>query len=525
MRRQTALVGLVLLMAVVYVADLAIRLTYSSSRVQQTFDDGIRAVSAPCDCAAAVVAARTDATQLETERMTVLLDEAERRHAQDLADLASANTPPAAPCQSDLRLHPLAKINETLVVERAMPRYRKLPQNVLDAMATYVRATLADGVALKRQPDANPMMAIPPLGLPGEADSWDDVNVDMPNRAEAHAKLLRAAESLKSMNLSTLPSLPVHVEIGGIRLGPDYMGNTRGFLRMLQFEGTDYIVKLEAPTHRTFSHHSYIYGMDLLVAECGFGAMFPVQAPLDVQGLRGMIATRLDGITLDKYRHSKTLQWVQSLELTRQLFRELPHWQVRLLALYDVLFAYADRHTGNVWITPTMELRGIDSVQLTFSVAPFVDSIFIPITRRFAMMRFSQLYMFRTAPRIHEIDDANLLFDYRCHTIGGAIKYDYPPKLAACMRKFANASPAALMDEYQLPPPAAQWLHNTSDLLLTKGFEQAMWLLARDSAAKMRQPNKNANDLDAFYMRPMPCCLQIHGRCVAVPAEYAIPPN
>lgn len=174
--------------------------------------------------------------------------------------------------------------------------------------------------------------------------------------------------------------------------------------------------------------------------------------------------------------------------------------QVRNIALMEVLFSSGDRNTENVLITDKGDVRIIDNDfmfgKCSIDKQSCINSIFIPGTKWYEIGHGAGInpdWTLRLDPSQYKrhATPAQML-DYRCHVAGGAIGYDFPPKMAHCLEKFTSLKPRGLRGEYGLDSKQSRVLYRNAKYLMEYGFEETI----RKVATVHQQ---------SYSLRP-PCC-------------------
>ncbi|KAK3233375.1 hypothetical protein CYMTET_56321 [Cymbomonas tetramitiformis] len=156
--------------------------------------------------------------------------------------------------------------------------------------------------------------------------------------------------------------------------------------------------------------------------------------------------------------------------------------QVRNIAMMEVLFSSGDRNTENVLITDQGDVRIIDNDfmfgKCSIDKQSCINSIFIPGTKWYEIGHGAGInpdWTLRLDPLNykHHATPAQML-DYRCHVAGGAIGFDFPPKMAQCMKKFTSLKPTGLRGEYGLDAKQSRVLYRNAKYLLEYGFEETI---------------------------------------------------
>jgi hypothetical protein len=188
-----------------------------------------------------------------------------------------------------------------------------------------------------------------------------------------------------------------------------------------------------------------------LAEECGLGhvnirewvthvrAVIPVTGE-KVEEPRAVLAEYARGVSLEML----TLK-LSSADLLAAL-AAVPHAALRDAALFDLLFLQGDRHAENVFLGDDGYLKLIDTRDAALDVG--LDSVFFASSITFQRNRVGNEYMFNhsKAPVSHHWPQGTL--DYRCHVPGGAIGTDLPPRVRACVTKWAAMSSEQIEAQY-----------------------------------------------------------------------------
>ncbi|KAK3262462.1 hypothetical protein CYMTET_28686 [Cymbomonas tetramitiformis] len=181
------------------------------------------------------------------------------------------------------------------------------------------------------------------------------------------------------------------------------------------------------------------------------------------------------------------------------LIQSVPHEQIFFSALFDLLFVQGDRHGENVFITSNSSIKLIDTRDTTLTM---LDSLFLPGT--FILQRNmigNEGIFLKTKPTQERRTShwPQLTLDYRCHVPGGAIGFNYPPKVKTCIANFQAQTADELQRNYHLPTLRhAQHLSAVAKDLHSLGFEEAL-AKAPKRRSLAQQP------VDGYPWEP-PCC-------------------
>eukprot|EP00854_Cymbomonas_tetramitiformis_P015808 gene15808-18746_t len=175
-----------------------------------------------------------------------------------------------------------------------------------------------------------------------------------------------------------------------------------------------------------------------------------------------------------------------------KLLQRVPHEAIYNAALFDTLFVQGDRHGENLFITDEGGFKLIDTRDTTLT---FMDSLFLPGTYFMERNRIGNEAMHAKVPpppgppkrRDHWLQ---LTLDYRCHVPGGAIGFNYPPKVHQCLASMQNASAEELMARYGLPGLShGKRLQLAARTLHDEGFEAALHAIPKKKVIKDQPPN------------------------------------
>lgn len=135
----------------------------------------------------------------------------------------------------------------------------------------------------------------------------------------------------------------------------------------------------------------------------------------------------------------------------------------------------------------------------------------------------------RDAVRPRAKDDANVLFDYRCHSREGTIGDELPPPVRQCLADWQSATPDQLGRDLNLSTSEASWLVRVSKRILERGFDLALRDLASDDRAAFEQSSIgratpwSSKRQDVFFMRLRPCCWIVNDACTIIERKAAKP--
>ncbi|GMH46095.1 hypothetical protein BSKO_14059 [Bryopsis sp. KO-2023] len=247
-----------------------------------------------------------------------------------------------------------------------------------------------------------------------------------------------------------------------------------------------------------------------IAEECGLSSILPkvwvapVKAimpgtgyPIDMDALW---QTRAPGVSLHNLAH-----WSTKPEIVLEtLNHRVNSSQVVMAAIFDLLTSQCDRKANNLFLDEEGGITLIDNNQALASghmcdVGRQLNSIFLPssvehtfraVGRQYAKHNFKRLRSHTPSPHV--------MMDYRCHSPGGEIGKNYPPKVKQCLTKFQNMDAEGLMDAFGLiDSKSATILKTRAAAMLHGGFE---WALL------------NAPPLNSAQYRysPQPPCCKMH---------------
>ena len=322
-------------------------------------------------------------------------------------------------------------------------------------------------------------------------------------------------------------------EMWGVSYGPEYAGNTQQRMGVVEVEGIPVLVKrknLDNPVYADevkrlresgdageavkalmVSEVEKIPSIMRVVNECGFAPLVPQSWIGKVEGIPTMFAVLRPGATLELLRGKPRVVYPAPV---RNVFRRIKSWQVRLMALHDLVLAYSDRHFANILVDEEYNLSSIDSFQHTF-LSPdreTVNSVFIPFTTKYATHRLSFEVLFGKQRSLFKFDDPTVTLDYRCHTRGSRIGTDFPPQLSTCLARFANAEDArGLQSDLGLTSLSqAEYLQTVSRSLLRHGFEHTVASVFNASLIDLPE-----DPVIPYLQGPfLPCCALLGNVCL-----------
>ncbi|KAJ9522716.1 hypothetical protein QJQ45_019883, partial [Haematococcus lacustris] len=190
-------------------------------------------------------------------------------------------------------------------------------------------------------------------------------------------------------------------------------------------------------------------------------------------------------------------------QLILDLFtNRLNHTEVKMAALFDLLFSQCDRHQQNIFLTEKGKLWVIDNDQVHTTAwrRCGIDSMLLPTTQKFMINHLGFFYVLKypqkDPPQTWTKNPNPLvLLDYRCHVDGGAIGKRFFPKLEQCMRHIGSMQAAEIQALYGYPNiRMSDAIRNRSTDMLSKGYE---WTLLYG------QPTNQA--MHRYKIAP-PCC-------------------
>eukprot|EP00873_Tetraselmis_striata_P033580 jgi/Tetstr1/453844/TSEL_004006.t2 len=242
--------------------------------------------------------------------------------------------------------------------------------------------------------------------------------------------------------------------------------------------------------------------------ECGMEGIVPRQWVENITAVMpetgyvvrqpALLQDYVDGISLQALSRHKDKAFVM-----RTLQRIKPK-QVVLAALYDTLFAQADRHPQNVLLDARANLYLIDNDK-ALSGAP--NSIFLPQTLHHVFTYYGRPYVSSRGVEPLTRPSPLAQLDYRCHTENESrqIGREYPSRFKQCLRNLHFMDVEGIMSAYGFQSRSrAALLKERAGKLFAVRFEEAMAEMAPQS------PTCRSYPLQA------PCC-----RWKAGPGESA----
>jgi len=240
---------------------------------------------------------------------------------------------------------------------------------------------------------------------------------------------------------------------------------------------------------KVFAQIKLLLAQQQITAECGLNDIVP---KLWIEPVLGVIpghGWRIDwlGLFFDT-ADGVSVQNLQEFgrppikpELVIDLFtNRVNHTELRLAAIFDVLFSQCDRHQQNIFLTESGQLRLIDNDQVyatAWRKCGF-DSMILPTTQKFMINHLGFFYVLKyphqDPPKTWSTNLNPLaLLDYRCHSgNNGTIGKDFPRQLRTCMRRLGNMTAEQVHWEYGYPNlRMADAVRNRSRDMLSKGFE------------------------------------------------------
>ncbi|KNC54281.1 uncharacterized protein AMSG_10260 [Thecamonas trahens ATCC 50062] len=388
----------------------------------------------------------------------------------------------------------------------APPAFDALYPPVNVSAVTSVVADLARWASSLAKPDWRTDDVLIVLPDPSEPTDWSIVDsLPVPSGRPPFASLaefdewkMKASGSVTEDMLTPLPTVRSQ---WGRQLGNEYMGNTKMGMASFVVDGITIIIK-RSDRPQPVLHTDKIEPIMRLVNECGFHKIVAQHWVDKWQGVPTMFAVVSPGVTVELGRGRPAKVYPPH---TRTMFANIPSWQVRLMALYDMLFSYTDRHYGNILVDEQFNIYSIDAFQNTLGDNPLaVNSILLPFTSKYGIHRLSFEFLFKNMP-MPTYDDPTVTLDYRCHTPGGRIGVVFPPPLRSCMADLASADPPDLVARYGFPKlAAAETLVDNARSLLIHGFEATAF------AAANRSLHSNPKEALQPWLSPsQPCCLLI----------------
>ncbi|GIL58746.1 hypothetical protein Vafri_13749 [Volvox africanus] len=178
--------------------------------------------------------------------------------------------------------------------------------------------------------------------------------------------------------------------------------------------------------------------------------------------------------------------------------------QVVQQTVLDLLTAQCDRHSENVFITPSGALTFIDNDRALGVVTRCgSDSMLLPGNRYHTQLRLGYWGPTMTFYETHGSNpgfctgpiDMRVVIDYRCYVPDGRIDRNYYPEMRSCMKALARHAVADIMHRYGFTSrkPAEILKRRSRDMLLM-GFEAALETSPPRSAPRYM-----------FQQQP-PCC-------------------
>ncbi|KAL6763593.1 hypothetical protein V8C86DRAFT_2491886 [Haematococcus lacustris] len=262
---------------------------------------------------------------------------------------------------------------------------------------------------------------------------------------------------------------------------------------------------------KVYSQVKLLLAQNKVASECGLLDIAPrtwvepVHGVIPGHGFRidwlGLWADIADGVSVQNIQEAGKPPTPPHLIL--DLFtNRLNHTEVKMAALFDLLFSQCDRHQQNIFLTEKGKLWVIDNDQVHTTAwrRCGIDSMLLPTTQKFMINHLGFFYVLKypqkDPPQTWTKNPNPLvLLDYRCHVEGGAIGKRFFPKLEQCMRHIGSMQAAEIQALYGYPNiRMSDAIRNRSTDMLSKGYE---WTLLYG------QPTNQA--MHRYKIAP-PCC-------------------
>ncbi|GIL86258.1 hypothetical protein Vretifemale_14600 [Volvox reticuliferus] len=223
----------------------------------------------------------------------------------------------------------------------------------------------------------------------------------------------------------------------------------------------------------------------------------------------GLWMERAEGLSLNQISYKRTRNFVTG-SLKTVMGERLNKTLVVRAALYDLLSSQCDRHSQNVFITESGQIKLIDNLQaLQFSwVNCAMDSIFLPGTQKNMVITWGGNVAFKIRhAQVRRSINPMVVLDYRCYVEGGRIGKNYDPKMRQCLTKLRDMTPKQIQLEYGFPyVSSAAILQQRASDMINKGFE---WTLRygkpRSFPPKAYRPQEPCCGLDATTKGVLHC--------------------
>jgi len=162
-----------------------------------------------------------------------------------------------------------------------------------------------------------------------------------------------------------------------------------------------------------------------------------------------------------------------------------------------MLFSQSDRTTRNVFIDEFGNINLIDNDQYESGDGRTPNSIFLPMNVLSEMVRVDRRKMKVGRKISYPRPTGAVTLDYRCHAEGGAIGFNYPPKMKDCLKYLDKASVRTIQKRYEYPLKSdALDIKTRAQQLFKEGFEGTLRLVVEEQ-------RKLKNEIFPFHE---PCC-------------------
>uniref|UniRef100_A0A7S0QZM7 PI3K/PI4K catalytic domain-containing protein n=1 Tax=Pyramimonas obovata TaxID=1411642 RepID=A0A7S0QZM7_9CHLO len=159
------------------------------------------------------------------------------------------------------------------------------------------------------------------------------------------------------------------------------------------------------------------------------------------------------------------------------LLRGLKSEQIKMAAMFDLLFSEADRHGQNVFLASNSDIQLIDNEG---AFGP-TNSMFLPGTQKFEIYRIGYEAVCcgnlppGNCPGKPTASAPESLLDYRCHVPGGKMAFDYPVGVMDFLKRVEPLTARDLYEKYQMSNMQhATTLKQRTTWLLKHGFEETL---------------------------------------------------